>query len=823
MKLLVDITGCLSHSQDRGIGRYSLSLSKAFIDFFSDIDVHFLINTSLPNEAKPLVLDLLSCGVVLKNIHYISHLPIRARDEESDPAYAIAHTIFSMKVQEVAPDFLLVTEHFTKGINFSELSLHGTKVGVIVYDLIPLIFPSDYLPSKQDKKWFEWRLKSLKKADVLFSISKSSQQDIRKLAGVDEVVNIGADCSSSFSRSNVAKAMEAKHLNVDKPYFLYVGGLDPRKSVDLMIEAFGDFVSMGYDFRLKIVGLRVTNIVPKLEFLIAKSGLQDRVEFVGQVSDGELIDLYVGCFAYLHASQYEGFGLPLLEAMRCGASIIAANNSSVLEVVGDAAFMFETENKQSFLSAMNLLVTDAELREKKIGLGMLQADLFSWQRSAEILVEAVRRLTNARELSSKESVVGVNYRGKVCDNLKGLNLNKIDTKELAKCVNHSFEVPFDKPQLLLDTSIIVHGDAKSGIQRVVRAIINTLYSEYTDQYEISPVYCDHDKGRFAYSRVSINDGYSFSIPETPSYVDIRRGDKFIGMDLNHHLMNSGKPIYYDVLRSKADVFFVIYDLLPVKYPEYFPEGVDQVHRVWLEELAKADGVLAISQSVLNDYSRYLNETQIDRNLNQKLRWFHLGSDLENSVPSESEGDQAAVELYRECIGSRLTIVMVGTIEPRKGYKEVFEAFELVFESKLNVNLVFVGKAGWKVDELIGRFYDSVYLDNCFFWLDGPSDFVLREVYESADGIIAASFDEGFGLPIVEAAKFEIPVLARDIPVFREVGGQGATYFSGLNANEFSDEIMAWLELIEQGLAPDSKQTKILTWSESTAQILDGIA
>jgi hypothetical protein len=164
--------------------------------------------------------------------------------------------------------------------------------------------------------------------------------------------------------------------------------------------------------------------------------------------------------------------------------------------------------------------------------------------------------------------------------------------------------------------------------------------------------------------------------------------------------------------------------------------------------------------------------------------------------------------------------MVGTIEPRKGHAQTLSAFERLWENGYDINLVIVGKKGWLVDELIDRLCYHPELEEHLFWLEGISDEYLEKVYAASVCLIAASEGEGFGLPLIEAARHKLPIIARDIPAFREVAGEYAFYFKGKESTDLVEVIKGWLVLYSKKQHPYSDNMPWLTWKESAKNLVD---
>ncbi|MNE45770.1 Glycosyltransferase Gtf1 [compost metagenome] len=128
----------------------------------------------------------------------------------------------------------------------------------------------------------------------------------------------------------------------------------------------------------------------------------------------------------------------------------------------------------------------------------------------------------------------------------------------------------------------------------------------------------------------------------------------------------------------------------------------------------------------------------------------------------------------------------------------------------------VGKEGWAVEQLVQDLRAHPQLGKRLFWLQGLSDADLTELYSASCALIAASEAEGFGLPLIEAAQHKLPIIARDIPVFREVAGEYAFYFQGGLPDDLAQAMKQWLELFEKGAQPLSDEMPWLHWSESAA-------
>jgi glycosyltransferase involved in cell wall biosynthesis len=173
--------------------------------------------------------------------------------------------------------------------------------------------------------------------------------------------------------------------------------------------------------------------------------------------------------------------------------------------------------------------------------------------------------------------------------------------------------------------------------------------------------------------------------------------------------------------------------------------------------------------------------------------------------------------------------MVGSIEPRKGHQQVLDAFDRLWGQGLDINLVIVGAEGWRdvpqdmrrtIPQLLTRLQWHPERRRRLFWVNGPSDEYLEKIYACVCCLITASEGEGFGLPLIEAARHGVPIIARDIPVFREVAGEHCFYFSGTEAAPLTTVIKQWLSLYHEGKHPKSEAVPWKTWKQSIERLKD---
>lgn len=378
--------------------------------------------------------------------------------------------------------------------------------------------------------------------------------------------------------------------------------------------------------------------------------------------------------------------------------------------------------------------------------------------------------------------------------------------------------PRTSRQLLVDVTELVRRDARSGIQRVVRSVVTALLKMSIHGYRVEPVYADGTGGyryarRFTFDFLGLGES-----PLDDELVSERVGDVFLGLDLALEEI----PEELARLRRMRDhgvrIHVVVYDVLPLRRNDCFPPRAEVLYRRWLSSVVDvADGVMCISRAVADELIEELDGLEVARERPLSIAYFHLGADLDASNPTA--GISASERGALEEIDRTRSFLMVGTVEPRKGHVQAIDAFEHLWESGHDFQLVVVGKQGWMTSELGDRIRGHEEFGRRLVWFDRASDELLEGLYRRCAALLVPSEGEGFGLPLIEAAKRGLPILARDLAVFREVAGAGATYFGGYEAEQLADAVVRWRKAFHEGTAASPDAVSWLTWEESAADLV----
>lgn len=265
-------------------------------------------------------------------------------------------------------------------------------------------------------------------------------------------------------------------------------------------------------------------------------------------------------------------------------------------------------------------------------------------------------------------------------------------------------------------------------------------------------------------------------------IRFRSGDRLLLADASWHHEGSWRTIERAADRG-VRITPLIYDLIPIRFPETFQAHSVASFRRWLERMvAISDGAIAISESTGLDLERFVAENPGLRKDPLPITHFRLGADLESIDASDAtEGERNLPPELEEMIaragrGETPLFLCVGTIEPRKNHGLLIDACDRYWSRGGQGTLVVVGRVGWLATTTLRRLECHPERGKRLFHFTDLDDGELRALYRRATVTISPSLAEGFGLPVIEALQHGCPVLASDIPVHREVGGRHCRYF-----------------------------------------------
>ena len=372
-----------------------------------------------------------------------------------------------------------------------------------------------------------------------------------------------------------------------------------------------------------------------------------------------------------------------------------------------------------------------------------------------------------------------------------------------------------RPTLYIDVAIISSHDEGTGIQRVVRALALAIARRPPRDWEIRFVSAERLRG---YHVIDWPNGAD------PSSVDPIRGkpgDVFLGLDYSLNELRWHRGQLRRFRRDGGALWFLVHDLLPSQRPDWFSPNTVLRHRIWLDVLAAlADGFLCNSKQTEADLRAEMDRYGLSRR-DYRTTVLPMGHDIDQARHDHGSR-RAAPDDRIAALASQPFFLKVGTLEPRKGHFDLIRAFGVLWARGLDQKLVFIGRLGWHVDALRDAILAHAEFGRRLIWLDDVDDAGLIEALRLSEGVLVASYAEGFGLPLIEALGHGKPVLARDISVFRVHENLGVRYFpADATPEELADEIQRWRDAIRVGAI--IVRPPLAGWDESADELFGTIS
>ncbi len=362
MAIYLDVSAAVHHRA--GLGRYAESLARALVA--SDPDRYALF-CNREQEIEPLA--------------GLEHLPTRTVALGYKPWRML---VWLGQLARVGFDNLLLEAELFHATEHLLLSLRTIPTVLTVHDLIFRHLPAHHKPLNR------WYLNAslplyCRRATHIIAISECTRRDLIAAYSLPpEKVVVVYEAADPRFRPQLPEAVAAvrAHYSLPDRYLLFVGTIEPRKNLARLLAAFEALHAGGLTDGLVIVGKRgwlYGDFFARLE----QSPARNAVLFPGYVPDEHLPAIYAGAQVLILPSLYEGFGLPVLEAMACGTPVVTSDGSSIPEVGGEAALYFDPTDTEEMTKTIRRALTDAELREEMQARGLARAARFSWERAAK--------------------------------------------------------------------------------------------------------------------------------------------------------------------------------------------------------------------------------------------------------------------------------------------------------------------------------------------------------------------------------------------------------------------------------------------------------
>jgi glycosyltransferase involved in cell wall biosynthesis len=409
-----------------------------------------------------------------------------------------------------------------------------------------------------------------------------------------------------------------------------------------------------------------------------------------------------------------------------------------------------------------------------------------------------------------------------------------------------------RKRILIDVTNINHDDSGTGIQRVIRNICREMVVlAESEGVCIVPVALQRIDDCIQLCHATALNAKINRQPIEKGVVVIEENDTLLMIDCGWFTVNHYLPFFEKLHQKKGTLITTIYDTIPIDFPQFCQTEVIEVFGPWMFLSSQhSDCLICISKDVANRVSNVIQRNQWPFQ-NKTIGFMHLGSNIDTDINRSKQRSQErnventggntpltrqtwhdsrrftalnATKLSERKATNPLPFnsdiplfLIVSTLEPRKGHAVILDAFERLWEKGVDAQLCLIGKQGWLMDAFCARIRNHVELGKRLFWGGNISDEVLLDIYQSSKALLYPSVIEGFGLGIVEAARFNIPVICSDIPVFREIAEGGALFVEQANVGAWADAV----ELVINGPWPYGK-IQTMTWQDTALQLLDFI-
>ena len=641
----------------------------------------------------------------------------------------------------------------------------GAKCAALFHDLISIKHPEFTISQEANNNFEAWLALSASYMDFCLCDSKCTARDLYEYMSKKHFLRestldihwipMGCDILPK-EQGNTRQVRPLLKMFLKEEVFLMVGTVEIRKNCETVLKSFG-MALKDANFRgnLLIIGKDGwRNEAAKAELKLLP---KERVLWLQDASDEELYYSYRHCSALVNASKAEGYGLPLIEAAQLGLPIIISDIPIFHEVAGNNALYFD--NSSPDVLAKVLL----GWKKRKAVPDSRKIKLHTWDETAKVCLDVFR--------GSRKKYLAYGEHNK-------------------------------KQRILYDVSNIITFDGGTGIQRSVKEIYKAIYPN--PNYEVIP--CDFKSCCTGYRFHEMVYGIPKGLEERK--VDINHGDVLFFMDASWDEHEKLGDIMAEAHKKGAKVYVFFHDLIPLRHKELLsPRFEPKNFKAWTRlSLKSADGILGNSEATLDDVRAYMKEAGIRRKV--PFSCLHFGFEL----PKVEE--KARAELKNFLSGGK-TFLMVGTLEVRKDHLTALRALEFLSEKGNEAKLLIIGHEGWGNAPVKEKIAEINRNGSMVLWLSDADDGELAYSYRHAFALIQASVTEGYGLPLIEASCYGLPLICSDISVFREVTEGKADFFPLGDYEALADIMVGYLS---KGVVTREK-LQTFSWQDTAKELL----
>ncbi|QOY62387.1 glycosyltransferase [Lysobacter sp. H21R4] len=738
MRILIDLQGAQTESRFRGIGRYSMSLAQSMAKEAGDHEVWVCLNSMMPESIEAVRQGFEGLIPPSRIVTFDSLVPVSWPDPNNAWRRSAAELMREAFIHGLRPDVVHVSSLFEGAQDPAMLSIgkfaHRPRTAVTLYDLIPLLNPEDYLNSDWTRDWYMDRVASLKRSDIMLSISEHAREEAIGALGIEgsRIVNISSAISDIFVPRHIGAAEKdilQSRFGIHDRYVMYSGAMESRKNLERLLEAFSLLpAALRADHHLVIAGNVSDTHQEQLSRAARHLGIADRLVLTGYISDDELITLYSACSLYVFPSLHEGFGLPALEAMACGAPTIGSGTTSVPEVIGRDDALFDPTDSVAISTIIHRALVDDDFNRTLREHAPVQAAKFSWTESARRAIQALEEV-HARDKRSGMTAWSTLQVERQSDYR--------DLIEAVAGIPHEPLSPSDA-----DLVATAEGIARNLVETDLATRPGDLPEHITWRVE----------GPFdsTYSLALLNRETARALDALGHHVVLHSTDGPGDFDANAGFLaaNSDLAEMHDrvagIPPAQADVTSRL--LYPPRVADLCSRLNLLHHYAWEESSLPQEWVLEFNEHLqgMTCLSRHVEKIMIDNGVSVPLSVSGCGVDHWERIVGDSD--------YR-IVAKDFRFLHVSSCFPRKGADVLLRAYGQAFTSCDDVTLVIKTFANphneiraWLEEARAGRedYPDVVIIE------DDVSDAELKALYGQCQVLVSPSRAEGYGLPMAEA-------------------------------------------------------------------------
>jgi len=743
MRIVIDLQGAQTESRFRGIGRYTLALCRAIAQKRGEHDVIIVVNGFFP-EALNDIFQAFDGILPKENITIWQALgPVRECDASNHSRLRVAETIREHFIASLCPDVVFIPSLFEGHIDNGVTSVKcffQIPTLVLVYDLIPLINWESYLGTDEIyAQYYQRKLESLRRADHLLTISNSALLEVKTALGLPDqsIRTIWAGCAPEFQPGKLSYEEKSHFLSqwdISKPFIFYSGGDEPRKNIKKFITACGllpDFIQDKYQIVLlgRIPESRVKTLT---EFSVSCGLKLENLIFIEYVSDSALINLYRLCEVFVLPSLHEGFGLPALEAMSCGAAVIGSNTTSIPEVIECSDALFNPNDEVDISRKLEAVLSDESFRAELKVQGLRQARKFSWEASAKRALEAIESLCPT--VSEKK------------DWRSFLENKESDYQALIRSIVSLLPAEISSEELV-DISACVEKNEKETRRVLSRSQLSSpinwrIEGPFDSTYSLALLNRETAKSLKAM-------GHDVALHSTEGPGDFTPNSKYL--QKNPDVFELYKK---SMVESPIEASITSRILYPPRVADMQCRLNLLHHYAWEESGFPSEWV--------DDFNRYLDGiTYLSKHV-EKILIDH-GITLPGAVSGSGVDHWERLESCSpyELKANRFRFLHVSSCFPRKGVDVLLRAYGDSFSISDDVSLVI--KTHPNPHNEVHSLLEKLRLERSDFpdvliIEEDLSDAALKSLYKQCHILVAPSRAEGFGLPLAEAMLSRLPVI-----------------------------------------------------------------